>query len=412
MIIVDSSSSEVEEVNELDKHMDVIVLDHHNIEESDEELNAILVNPKQVGCMYPNKDISGSGVVYRLIEVLDYHYRKVNIKNYLDIVGLTILSDQMDMTNLENRYFVSQGLKRIVNVGLLALIKATRNDESKVDSQIMNFDIIPILNTATRNNEMKKAFSLLFEKDYFKALDKAKTLVNDNKTRKETVKKLYNDYKKIVQDEKFSYVNTPDATKNYNGLVAQKFASDRMKPAFVLKDNGESYQGSYRSYNGFDLQEFLKQCPYVEYAAGHAQAGGTEIKHENWDKFKQYVNDNIDESLFEPVIEYDIELSEEELTKDLIDEILEFDEIWGNGSSKITVRVNDVFVEDREVFPPKSPSHVKIIADNFEMLKFNDSEYADEIESWDSISIIGTLGKNNYKGVVYQLFLEDYVEHE
>lgn len=409
LIIVDSSSSEVESVNELAKTMDVVILDHHNVEESDTELNAILVNPNQKGCPYPNKHLSGSAVVWKFIEILDYKYRRINIERYLDLVGMTLLSDQMNMMELENRWIVKQGLSKINNVGLLALIHATRNNGKELNAQIMNFDIVPILNTVTRNNEMKKAFSLLFEKDFFKALDKAKYLVKENKERKEVVKKLFDKYDKIKQNEKFIYVVTPDATKNYNGMVAQKLASKYMKPTLVLKDNSEVLQGSGRSYNGFDLQGFLKQCPYVEYAAGHDEAMGVEVRKDNWNKFKEYVDENIDESLFEPVIEYDFEIDEDELDWDLVREILEFDTIWGNGADKITVRLNNVFVEDKEIFPPQKPEHVKIVADNIDLLKFNDKDYASEISDWMQIDVVGTIGVNTFKEVNrVQLYIEDF----
>lgn len=411
LIIVDSSSSEFETVNKLSKDMDIIIFDHHNIEKSDKELNAILVNPRQEGCQYPNKNLSGSGVVFKFIELIDYHYKKVNVNHYLDLVATSLLSDQMDMSegSLENRFFVKRGLSRVHNLGLLALLHVTRNHNKKLDATIMGFDIIPVLNTATRNNEMKKAFALLFERDFFKAKRMASVLVKDNKKRKEKVKNLFAKYDSIKQDEKFIYITTPEATKNYNGLVAQKFASIHMKPALVLKDDGEVYQGSYRSYNGFDLQTFLKKCPYVEYAAGHSEAGGVEIKHENWNKFKQYVDENIDEAQFEPIIEYDIEIDEDELDWDLVREILEFDTIWGNGADKITVRLNNVFVEDKEIFPPQKPEHVKIVADNIDLLKFNDKDYASEISDWMQIDVVGAIGVNTFKGVNrVQLYIEDF----
>src|SRR5690606_14089884 len=131
---------------------------------------------------YPNKHLSATGVVWKVMEILDYHYKKVNISHYLDLVGLTLLSDSMKVDNLENRCILKQSYKKIHNVGLLALMKATRN--GKLNSQILSYDIIPVLNTATRNDEIYKVFSLLFEKDYFKALAKAKHMVESNKQRK------------------------------------------------------------------------------------------------------------------------------------------------------------------------------------------------------------------------------------
>ncbi|GLO66259.1 DHH family phosphoesterase [Oceanobacillus kimchii] len=409
LIIVDSSSSEVDEVNKLAEHMDVIILDHHNVEESNITLNAILVNPNQQGCEYPNKDISGAGVTFRFIEALDYTYKKTNINRYLDLVGLSLLSDQMKMNNLENRYFVDKGMSKINNVGLLALIRANKHDPDKVNAQIMNFDIIPVLNTTTRNDEIKKAFSLLLENDYFKALKKAEYLIKDNKKRKEKVKELYKDYQQNAILDKFVYAIDKNATKNYNGLVATKFAQDHHKPSFVLKDDGDIYQGSYRSYGDFDLQSFLKKCPYTMLAAGHPGAGGFKVKTKDFEAFRLYVDENIDNELFKQVLEYDLELTEEDLTWNLVNEIEKFDRIWGNSNPKITVKINDVFVEDREVFPQNNPSHTKIKADLFDSLKFNDADYADDIGAWDKVHLLGNISINEWQGNKrVQLFIDDY----
>ncbi|WP_405101727.1 DHH family phosphoesterase [Oceanobacillus sp. FSL H7-0719] len=405
LIILDSSSSSVERCRELSETMDIIIIDHHNIEKENDA--AILVNINHPECPYENKNLSATGVVWKVVEVLDYHYKKFNINHFLDLVSVTLLSDSMRVDNLENRWILKEGMKNIHNVGLLALIKASKIN--RVNSQELNYSVIPVLNTATRNDEIQKVFSLLFEKDYFKAKAKADWMIKENKARKERIKVLFEEYKELASVDKFILVATPTATKNYNGLVAQKLSSEYMRPALVLKDMGNTYEGSGRSYNGFDLQGFLKECPYVKYAAGHTEALGVGIDKKDWKKFKQYVNENIDESLFEPVIEYDIELNEDELDWDLVNNILEIDEVWGQGSPPITVRLNDVFVEDKELFPPTRQEHVRIKADMFDALKFNDKDYAEEIQAWDQISMIGSIGINEFnKNKRIQLFIEDY----
>ncbi len=389
--------------------MDVVILDHHNVAKTDKKLNAILVNPNQEGCKYKNKYISGSGVVFRFIELLDYNYKKVRINNYLDLVATSLLSDQMRMDSMENRYFVKKGLSNICNVGLLALINATKNSNKELNASIMNYSIIPILNTTTRNNEMHKAFRILREEDYFKAKKMAEWLVKENEERKEKVKHLFEEYESIMQDEAFVLVTKNDAKKNYNGLVAQKFASEYMKPSLILKDDGESYQGSYRSYNNFDLQTFLRECPYVEYAEGHSPAGGCKITHENWDKFKKYINENIDRELFKPTIHYDLSLNEEDITTNLVEDVMKFDLIYGNGSPQITVKIDDIFIHERGLFPKDREKHVKLKSDKLEIMKFNDPIYAEEVGEFDVVSIIGTLNINEWnKKKTIQLFVNDY----
>lgn len=413
LIIVDSSSSEKEETNKIALHTDIVILDHHNTDENSESLNAILVNPNQKNCSYTNKDLSGCGVVFRFIEVLDYHYKKVNLKHYVDLFGISLLSDVMRMDVLENRYFLQEALKNIHNKGLLALINASKLEKDNLDSQALAFSIIPVINTTARNNQIKKAFSLFFEDDYFRALKKAEWLIQENKDRKKYVKDMTEEVEVIVENAKFAYVVTDEGFGEYNGLIATQISNNLHKPSFVLRGDNGIYKGSARTYGDFQLQSFVKESGLVELAAGHESAFGFQIKEENWNTFRQYVEDNIDESLFEPVIEYDLEIDEENFDWDLMDEISEFNKMWGNGSPPVTVKLNKIFVEDRQVFPPKNPSHVKIVTDKFDLLAFNDPDFANEVESWDNVEAVGQVSINEWNGQrKMQLIIDDYRKND
>ena len=110
-----------------------------------------------------------------------------------------------------------------------------------------------------------------------------------------------------------------------------------------------------------------------------------------------------------PVIEYDLELTEDDISWELINEIIEWDKMWGSGNPKITLKINDVFVEDKELFPPKTREHVKIKTDKMDLMHFGDSEYANDLCDWDSISVIGNISVNEYNGDRrIQLYIEDY----
>jgi len=166
LLLIDSSSSDVKACEILSKTMDIVIIDHHNLE-VEENPYALIVNPQTQD--YPNKSSSATLITFKFVELMDYTYQKVNMNDYFDITGMSLLSDQMNMLVPENRYFVKQGMKRIKNVGLLALIHASRNSGKTLNSQIFNFDLIPILNTVARNDELKKGLMILFEKDFFKA---------------------------------------------------------------------------------------------------------------------------------------------------------------------------------------------------------------------------------------------------
>jgi len=416
LIILDSSSNEVGECKKLSESMDIIILDHHIVEEDNPYCT--LVNPQQEGCNYPNKSMCTGLLALKFVEVLDYEYQKMDTHHYADLAGMSLLADSMDMRVMENRFFVYEGMKNIKNVGLLALINAKRKTPDKVDSTFLNFQIIPMINTATRNNEIHKALKILLQQDFNKAKKMAKIMVEDNDKRKETVKQLTEEYKSIMENEKLVYVVTKNATKNYNGLIAQKLASEFKKPALVLKDKGDTYEGSFRSYNDFDLLTFMKNCVYTTHSGGHSSAGGCGVKAEYWEKFKPYVEDGLSEVSFDPVIKYDIEIDESDLCDafeekpnfELVEQIQEIDYVSGKRSESLTIRINNIVPKERKLFG--KDKHTSIIADNFTMKKFNDNEYAEEIDDWDVLDMIGSLSINEFGGNKdIQLIVEDYKLH-
>ncbi|MBM7598282.1 single-stranded-DNA-specific exonuclease [Virgibacillus halotolerans] len=408
LIILDSSSNSVEACKKLSESMDIIIIDHHEIDVDNPHV--LLVNQQQEGCDYPNKNISAVLLVHKFVELMDYNFNKVDTNYYLDLVGLGLLADSMSMLPLENRWYVNQALKQINNVGLLALIKAKRLNENKLTTFDLNFQLIPLINSAARMDKLEVALELLFEKDFKKARKLAGQMIDMNIERKEILEELTEHCLYIMKNEKFIICVSDKTSKNFNGLVAQKLLSQFGKPAIVLQSSSNS--GSFRSPSDINLKEILNSCPYVEYAAGHAPAGGTQILPENMDKFIEWINTELDYVELGSNIVYDLEVEEENVDWDLIENIMEFDLVHGNGSPPITLRINNMIVDDRVLFP-KSQEHVKIITEDIDILKFSDPEYAEEIDTFDIVDVVGTVSKNEFGGNKrMNLMLEDYKLHE
>ena len=95
-----------------------------------------------------------------------------------------------------------------------------------------------------------------------------------------------------------------------------------------------------------------------------------------------------------------------------MNEIEELDQFWGNNSPKITVKLTDVFVEDKELFPKGKEEHLKIKTDKMDIMKFYDKDYAGDVDSWDDISVIGSVGVNEWRGERrIQFYVEDYIKN-
>jgi single-stranded-DNA-specific exonuclease len=121
--MLDSSSNDYEQHKILkERGYDIIVLDHHEAPHHSED--AIVVN-NQLSKNYPNKNLSGVGVVFKFFEYWEeqQQYKENKIYDYIDLVALGLISDVMQMTTLENRFICDYGLSNIKNTFFRELIK-------------------------------------------------------------------------------------------------------------------------------------------------------------------------------------------------------------------------------------------------------------------------------------------------
>src|SRR5690606_2887501 len=158
-----------------DRGIDVIVLDHHDCEKESED--AIVVN-NQLSPKYSNKNFSGAGIVYKFLQALD---NKLEIKHadyYLDLVAVGNIGDMMDSRELETRYYMTKGLKKINNSFLKALFEKQEYSTKGIVNLInVAFYIVPLCNAAIRAGsteeklQMINAFLESNEKVYYKRKD-------------------------------------------------------------------------------------------------------------------------------------------------------------------------------------------------------------------------------------------------
>ena len=120
VIAPDSSSSDYDVHKKLhDMGIDVLVLDHHDADKVSEY--ACVINNQL--CNYPNKSLSGVGVVYKFCEYLDSLLGNHYADTFLDLVACGIIADVMELKNLETRYIITEGLKNIHNGFLKGMVE-------------------------------------------------------------------------------------------------------------------------------------------------------------------------------------------------------------------------------------------------------------------------------------------------
>ncbi len=305
-----------------------IICDHHLPGAIVPNATAVL-NPKQIDCFYPYKDLCGCGVGFKLMTALATHYNLAEdfVFQYLDLVATAIAADIVPMTD-ENRILAFYGLQKI-NTNPLPGIKALM--ELGGITKIMTitnvvFVIAPRVNAAGRMDDAKKAVQLFIEKDIDKAKEFAEMLHTDNKERKEAdssitdeALQLVND-SSILQNKKTCVVYSEHWHKGVVGIVASRLIEHYYKPTIVLTKSGDYIAGSARSVTGFNLYEAIYQCKDLLIAyGGHFAAAGLTLSPENLEaftnKFEEVVAASIPDNLLIPEIIIDAEINFEEITE-------------------------------------------------------------------------------------------------
>ena len=308
--------------------IDFIICDHHLPGNIIPKAVAIL-NPKQIDCLYPYKDLCGCGVGFKLMTALAINYKLPEdiVYKYLDLVATAIAADIVPMTG-ENRILAYHGLIKI-NTNPLPGIKALM--ELGGISKIMTitnvvFIIAPRVNAAGRMDDAKKAVQLFIEKDTNKAKAFAEMLHIDNKERKEADSSITEEALQLIKDstllqnKKTCVVYSEHWHKGVVGIVASRLIEHYYKPTIVLTKSGDYIAGSARSVPGFNLYEAIYECKDLLMAyGGHFAAAGLTLAPENLiaftNKFEKVVSATINPELLIPEIIIDAEINFDEITE-------------------------------------------------------------------------------------------------
>lgn len=400
LILIDSSSNDTDACRYISEELgkEIIILDHHGIER--ENPYVLMVNPQQEGCLYPNKFLSGAGVVFKVMQVMEDTLGQVDPFDYIDLVAVGMYADIMRVDVLENRYLIMHGLRNMKNTGLVRILKGGKADLFKLDCNSIGFTIAPLLNGTARMDNIKLAIDILLSDDdtVCKKLRLQMSKLNDK--RKEIQKGLVEAYSKRVNlDQKVLVVLDDKSSKGFNGIIAQQLSDRFKRPVIVGRLHKGVASGSFRSYGKFKLKSFLQEFnDFGEIEAlGHEQAGGIVIAEEHLENLNKYIErclPELDEK-GETVI-YDLEIPVEDIPE-YIKPIERFNLLTGNGFYKIIVKVTGITVEEPKCIG-KTMETIKISTyDDMELIKFRvDEHYASELGHFDTIDVVGVLSMNEF----------------
>lgn len=307
----------------LDYGIDFIVCDHHLPGEELPPAFAML-NPKQAGCGYPYKELSGCGIGFKLIQALcrEKGLPPETAFGYLDLAAISACADIVPLTG-ENRTITALGLKRLeqeMRPGIKALLdKASfRNKSLSVEDVV--FVIAPRINAAGRLKHGKAAVELLIADAEEAAAFNAEELNIQNKDRRELDKQITREALSLLEkdpdymERRSTVVFQPHWHKGVVGIVASRLIEVHYRPTVVLTESNGKVTGSARSVRGFDLYAALEECADLfENFGGHMHAAGVTMMPERVGdfirRFDESVKQRITEEQLVPVVEVDAELS-------------------------------------------------------------------------------------------------------
>jgi single-stranded-DNA-specific exonuclease len=257
--------------------LEVVVTDHHLPAEV--LPRCIVVNPKQPGCIYPEKMLCGAAVAFKLVCALHSEFpRPVGQEKWLlDLVALATLADQVPLRG-ENRALASFGLKvlnRTRRVGLQEIIKMLRL--SMVGEEDISFSIVPRLNSVSRLHSSAFIFETLSTQNPVRAKELARLLETTNKERKAIVMQTMRAVKSRIAARppgEVIVIGDPNWNLGILGLLANKIAEEYGRPAFVWTRVGDEIKGSCRGAD-IDLCVLMKktEAAFLSFG-GHKLAGG------------------------------------------------------------------------------------------------------------------------------------------
>jgi single-stranded-DNA-specific exonuclease len=388
----------------LDQHTKIVVTDHHKIPQSliDSGVDINLVSSAND---YPNPDLTGAGVTWRLCNVIDYLSLNDYSEELYDLCCAGIIGDMGSLESKENRYLCHKGLTTLRNPAIKKLIGSYF-----FDAQSVQFSVAPAVNSLVRTNNNETAMRMFMTDDE----DEIDELVQSAKDAKEEqnlmVDEIIDELLKQGEaqaDKKCKVFWITEEYKNLSGLLGNRLLSLYSTPLLIVRENGDLITGSMRACGLRDFAAMVNETSLAT-CSGHELAAGFECKKELFEQFLEVIEEKLSTIEFKTEIEADIEIEPSQASDNLIKQLGALNRISGSGWKPITVLVRS---NDYTVGFMSKGKHLKITDNETGMIfvKWNDGSYKD-IPTDGEIVGVGTISKAYYGRTCYtQCVMNDYI---
>lgn len=389
----------------------VIVTDHHDIPFRDTEDGRIwiipkadaVVNPKQNDCLYPNKNICGAVVAWKLIWAL---YERLGIDSdeiwdFLELAAIATVGDVMDLQG-ENRIIVKEGLKKLSSTsfeGLKALICVNNLESAEITAYHVGFVIGPCINASGRLDTAARSLELLLADNMEDAMKLADDLYDLNQSRKAMTEQGKEQAIQSIEEnnlgkDRVLVVYLSDCHESLAGIIAGRIREAYNKPVFVLTKGADGVKGSGRSIEAYSMYEELVKCSdLLTQFGGHPMAAGLSMEEKNVELFRRRLNDNctLTEQDLIPKIMIDVPMPISYLSKKLTEQ-LKVLEPFGKGNSKPLFAQKNLRAVGIRVFGRnRNVAKMLLIDENgikMDAVYFGEAqEFVDFVQAHDTISV-------------------------
>ncbi len=429
VIALDCGIKAVEKIADAkERGLDFIICDHHNPDNEIPPAVAVL-DPKRPDCNYPNKELSGCGVGFKLLQA---YCQKNNIEqeeiyDMLDLLVVSIASDIVPIIG-ENRVMAYYGLKKLntnPGIGLQTIINLAGIADTEITISDIVFKIGPRLNASGRIEHGKKSVQILVSDDNEKSDLIGEEIDSYNEIRKTLDRDITQEALDMIdRNEELKFMNSTvlynrDWHKGVVGIVASRVTEQYYRPSIILTESNGLATGSARSVRDFDLYEAIGKCSdLLESYGGHMYAAGLTLKIENIPAFRQRFEEIVTKQITNmqqtQTIEIDAKITLSEITPRFYRILKQFAPFGPHNMSPVFI-TEDVYDAGTSRLVGKNQEHLKldlvepdVNSGIFAGIAFNQKHAFELITSGSPFDICYSIAENDYRGKInLQLFIKD-----
>ena len=401
--------------------LDLIISDHHHPDGLNLPPALAVINPKQHGDPYPDKELAGVGIANKIAEALYSSTSSTfDLNDLLDLVALGTVADLAPLVG-ENRTLVRKGLRQIRETkrqGLFSLAGVAQVKLDKIKAGDIGFMLGPRLNASGRLESALASFELLTTSDFMRAGQLAQQLDVQNRQRQSITRSMQEQAEEMALSEDPNAFLFFAAHEEFNpgvvGLTASRLTETYYRPAVVAAKGPEETRGSCRSIPEFHITDALDLCKdLLVRHGGHAAAAGFTVKNENLPELISRLKDIAKEQLegkdLRQTLTADMEIALEEMNFDVLKH-LAYLEPTGYGNPEAVFVARDVKVKSSRTVGAEG-RHLKLSFEDsrgavYDSIGFRLGELQSSLPS--HVDVMFTLEANEWNGrTTLQLNLKD-----